>query len=106
MLEVDFVVGFLGILAINCEFGGIDVENEIDAGLRESVHALIVVQGVVNGIYGSECQQFIIDMNVSIAMFNIQTRMALIPSSLNNSISRKQESKARGSLSLEVPPGW
>lgn len=51
MLEIDLVVGFAGVLAVDGELGGVDIEDEVDVSLGKRLHALIVVQGVVDSIY-------------------------------------------------------
>lgn len=50
VLEVDIVVGDLGFSTVEGVLGSVDVENEVDTGLGQGVHALVVVLGVIDGV--------------------------------------------------------
>lgn len=43
MLKIDIVVGFLGILSVEGEFWSVDIEDEVDAGVSQELHALCVI---------------------------------------------------------------
>lgn len=49
-LQVGSVVGRVGVLAVDGVFGVIDVEDEVDTSICESLHAYVVVGSVVDSV--------------------------------------------------------
>lgn len=50
VLEVNLVVGRMRILAVEGVLGSVDIKDEIDASVGKSLHALIVLDGVVDTV--------------------------------------------------------
>jgi hypothetical protein len=72
VLEVDIVVGGLGVRTVKRVLGGVDVEDEVDASVSESVHALVVVGGVVDGVDTDSVQAEILEvLDVTLAALSI-----------------------------------
>ena len=72
VLQVDIVVGGLGVLTVEGVLGGVDVEDEVDASIGESVHALVVVGGVIDGVDTDGVQAEILEvLDVTLATVGI-----------------------------------
>lgn len=77
VLEVDIVVGHLGLGTVDGVLGGVDIENKVDAGLSEGSHALIVVLGVIDRVHTDGVQaQFLEVLDVTLATIGISNRIA------------------------------
>ena len=72
VLQVDIVVGDLGLGTVEGVLGGVDIEHEVDTGLGESVHALVVVGGVVDGVNTDGVQAELLEvLDVALATVGI-----------------------------------
>lgn len=72
VLQVDVVVGLLGLRAVDRVLGGVDVQDEVDARIRQSVHTLIVVLGVVHRINTDGVQTQTLELlNVALAAVGV-----------------------------------
>lgn len=72
VLQVDVVVGDLGILTVQRVLGSVDIQNQVDTSLGEGIHALIVIGRVVDGVNTDGVQtEFLEVLDVTLATLGI-----------------------------------
>ena len=62
VLEVDVVVRLLGLGAVEGVLGGVDIQHQVDAGLGQDLHALIVILGVVDRVHADGIESEILEL--------------------------------------------
>ena len=76
VLEVLVVVRWVGVLAIDGVLGAVHVEDEVDAGIVEHLHASIMVGSIVDGIDADRVDTQLLELcNVTLAGRLIRQRI-------------------------------
>lgn len=87
-LQVDIIVRGVGVRAVDGVVRRVDVQCQVDARVSQSFHALIVVLGVVNGVYADGVDAQVREFrNVALAGLGVGERVLLSRSSSWKSLS-------------------
>lgn len=72
VLKVDVVVGSLGIGTVDGVPGSVDIQHQVDTGIGQGAHALIVVLGVVDGVHTDGVEAEVLELlDVTLAAIGI-----------------------------------
>lgn len=78
-LEINIVVRWVGLGSVERVLGRIDVQDEVNASICQSVHASIVVGGVVNGVHTDGVETELLEVwDISLAAICICNRVCNI----------------------------
>jgi len=72
VLKVDVVVRRLGLGTVEGVLGGVDIQDQVDTGLSQGVHALIMVLGVVDRVHTDGVETEVLELlDVALAAIGI-----------------------------------